>query len=94
MLQLHNGNNIISYWVLGDIQTWRKKKQEEWVTTDCDIITITICKYTHEGLFATSQHTKETGNGIPHLSKYKKIHLHENPYIYISQLLCHFVLLA
>jgi len=40
------------------------------------------------------QHTKETGNGIPYLSEYKKIHLHENPYIYIRQLLCHFVLLA
>jgi len=33
MLQFHNGNNIINYWVLRDIQTRRKEKQEEWVTT-------------------------------------------------------------
>jgi hypothetical protein len=93
MLQFPNGNNITSYWVLRDIQTWREEK-EEWVTTDCDIITITICKYTHKGLLGTSQHTNETGTGIPYVSEYKKIHLRENPYIYISQLLCHFVLLA
>jgi hypothetical protein len=68
------------------MQTQGKEKEEEWVTTDCDMITITICKYTHEGLFGTSQHTKGKGNDIRYLSEYKKTHLHENPYIYISQL--------
>jgi hypothetical protein len=89
MLQFGTGNyhKLLSFKRHIDPQEGKRR-------TDCDMITITICKYTHEGLFGTSQHTKGTGNGIPYLSEYKKTHLHENPYIYISQLLCHFVLLA
>jgi hypothetical protein len=36
-------------------------------------------------MFGTLQPTKETATGIPYVSEYKKICLHKNPYIYISQ---------